>query len=111
MQQEELKDLKKLFLTLDTNKDGTLSKDELKNGLQNVTMFELFQNHNDGSEDCYQQIINTCDMDGDGKLDYNEFIQAAINHKALLNEENIQIIFKMISLSRLRPWSYNHLVR
>ena len=77
--------MKALFIKLDTNKDGTLSKDELRNGLQNVTMFELFQNHKDGSEDCFQQVINSCDLDGDGKLDYDEFIQAAINHKALLN--------------------------
>ena len=42
VQQEELKDLKSLFIKMDTNKDGTLSKEELRNGLQNVTMFELF---------------------------------------------------------------------
>ena len=59
-------------------------------------MFELLQNHKLGEEQCYDQIICTCDLDGDGKLDYNEFIQAAINHKALLNQENIEIVFKMI---------------
>jgi Ca2+-binding EF-hand superfamily protein len=48
-------------------------------------MFELFQNHRDGTEDCFQQIMNTCDLDGDGKLDYGEFIQATVNHKAILN--------------------------
>ena len=39
--------------------------------------------------------MKTCDLDGDGKIDYIEFIQAAINHKALLNKQNIQIIFDM----------------
>ena len=35
------------------------------------------------------------DLDGDGKIDYLEFISAAINHKSLLNKENIKIIFDM----------------
>ena len=39
--------------------------------------------------------MDICDLDGDGKIDYIEFIQAAINHKALLNKKNIQTIFKM----------------
>ena len=59
-------------------------------------MFELLQNHKLGEEQCYDQIISSCDLDGDGKLDYGEFIQAAINHKALLNQENIEVVFKMI---------------
>ena len=46
-------------------------------------------------EDCYTHIMDNMDLDGDGKIDYLEFIQAAINHKALLNKENIRIIFNM----------------
>ena len=40
--------------------------------------------------------MDLIDLDQDGKIDYLEFIQAAIDHKALLNKENIQIIFDMI---------------
>jgi len=35
-------------------------------------------------------------MDGDGKIDYIEFVQAAIDHKALLNKDNIKAIFNML---------------
>jgi Ca2+-binding EF-hand superfamily protein len=39
--------------------------------------------------------MDRCDLDGDGKIDYQEFIQAAIKHQALLNEENIKIAFNI----------------
>jgi calcium-dependent protein kinase len=37
-----------------------------------------------------------CDTNGDGKIDYLEFVQAAIDHKALLNKQNMQDVFKML---------------
>ena len=43
--------------------------------------------------------MKKCDLDGDGKIDYAEFIQATIEHKALLNEQNIKIAFKMFDLN------------
>jgi Ca2+-binding EF-hand superfamily protein len=39
--------------------------------------------------------MNKCDLDNDGKIDYLEFMQAAINHQALLNKENISAMFKL----------------
>ena len=36
-----------------------------------------------------------CDIDGDGKIDYIEFIQATINHQSLINKLNVQIIFNV----------------
>jgi calcium-dependent protein kinase len=71
--------------------------DELKNGVKNICLFELLQNHHssDNDQECYNHIMEMCDTDGDGKIDYLEFIQAAIDHKALLNKENIKIIFDM----------------
>ena len=38
------------------------------------------------------------DLDHDGLLDYNEVLQAAINHQAMLNQENIWEMFKMFDL-------------
>lgn len=77
------------------NHDGTLSYDELKIGLNKVVLIELFQSNSGSDEDCYQQIMDQCDLDGDGKIDYLEFIQAAINHQALLNKDNIQSMFQL----------------
>jgi Ca2+-binding EF-hand superfamily protein len=40
-----------------------------------------------------------CDVDGDGKIDYLEFIQAATDHQALLNKENIKSVFEMFDMN------------
>lgn len=40
--------------------------------------------------------MKKCDMNGDGKIDYLEFVQGAIDHKALIDKDNIQAIFNML---------------
>ena len=99
IQQSELGELKKAFLFLDSNLDGVLTIDELANGINKLNLFELLQDSTKENEDCYQQVMKKCDLDGDGKIDYAEFIQATIEHKALLNEENIRLAFKMFDLN------------
>lgn len=95
VQAEELSSLRDAFIIIDSNQDGTLDLEELRVGLKHLCLFEIMQDPDEGVEDCYQKIMEMCDLDGDGKIDYLEFIQAAINHKALLNRQNIQIIFDM----------------
>ena len=74
VQKDELGDLREAFLKLDTNQDGGLTVDELENGLGNLSLFELLQDHTDHNEDQYKQIMSSVDLDGDGKIDYAEFI-------------------------------------
>lgn len=45
--------------------------------------------YDDCPEENIKKIIEMCDTNGDGKIDYLEFVQAAIDHKALLNKQNI----------------------
>ena len=70
---------------LDSNLDGVLTVDELANGIDKLHLFELQQDSTKENENCYNVIMQKCDLDGDGKIDYAEFIQATIEHKALLN--------------------------
>lgn len=35
-------------------------------------------------------------MDNDGKVDYQEFIQAAVDHQALLNKKNLKAAFELL---------------
>jgi calcium-dependent protein kinase len=42
--------------------------------------------------------MTSMDKDGDGQISYDEFIAAAINKVALLNENNIKSAFEMIDL-------------
>ena len=43
--------------------------DELKTGLDKLNLFELLQNKSDNDDDCYQEIMKQCDLDGDGVID------------------------------------------
>ena len=83
---------------LDSNLDGVLTVDELANGIDKLHLFELLQDSTKENENCYNVIMQKCDLDGDGKIDYAEFIQATIEHKALLNQRNIEMAFKMFDL-------------
>jgi len=108
VQREELRDLKEAFQIIDFNQDGTLSLYELKDGLRKVSTFELLQCE---GEECYNEIMERCDLDGDGKIDFNEFIQAAIDHRALLNKQNIDIIFNLLDLNQDGCISFQELTK
>ena len=85
----ELEDLRKMFLKLDTSKDGILDKDEIQNGMTEIMeMFHIDQ------ED-WDKIIGAMDTDGDGKIDYTEFITAAFNRELLLSQQNLNAAFKI----------------
>jgi calcium-dependent protein kinase len=76
-----------LFLQLDTSKDGTLSMDELKAGIGQ--MKSKLKN----SKIDYNDLMRTMDQDGNGVIDYTEFITAAIDKVALLNKKNLVAAF------------------
>jgi len=44
----------------------------------------------------YKQLMMSLDKNGDGIISYDEFIAAAIDKVALLNQENIMSAFKLI---------------
>ena len=83
-------------------------------------MLELLQNHvhDDNENDDFLKIMNTLDLNQDGKLDYNEFLQSAINHQSLLNKDNINELFNlfdtnndgMISMQELKEVFSTHSV-
>ena len=93
MQTEELSQLQALFQKWDKDKDGTLTKEEIGAGLRDSPHLELF---NVSGEDSSDQLIRKMDMDNDGRIDYLEFIQAAIDHQALLNQNNLNVAFGLI---------------
>ena len=67
--------MRETFTRIDTDKNGSLTKEELKAGLGDACFFELLPN-----EDSSQVLLERMDMDNDGKIDYLEFIQAAVDH-------------------------------
>ncbi len=87
--QEELDELRKMFLQLDENGDGTLSIDEIENGMHKI-MGNL-----QGDPDDYKEMMRNLDLDGNGVVDYSEFITAAIDKLSVLNQENLRAAFQM----------------
>ncbi|KAG0380383.1 hypothetical protein BGX24_008632 [Mortierella sp. AD032] len=74
---EELSELKGLFVQHDADKDGTINTAEL------LKITEYLETP--ATEDAVKAVIQQYDADNDGKLDYNEFLELM---KELRNTSN-----------------------
>lgn len=98
----ETKDLRNIFKSIDINGDGQLSKEELIKG------FNVYQQFVDGDE-YIERIIDQVDTDGNGYIDYNEFIKATISQKKIYSKENMRKAFDMFDLDGNGTISSNEL--
>jgi len=78
-----------MFLMLDKSQDGVLSVEEIRDGLDTL----LGKLSCDKKE--YMELIKRMDQDGNGVIDYAEFITAAIDKVAVLNQDNLRLAFEM----------------
>lgn len=65
---DDIKDLRDLFLALDKNGDGSISLDELKEGLGKRE-----------NGDTIMKLLQAADTDNSGQIDYTEFIAATLD--------------------------------
>jgi len=86
LSEHEIMDLRKAFLSLDKNGDGTITIDELKEGLAKLPDIKASE---------IQQIMSNIDTDGSGKIDYTEFLAATMETGLYLKEEKLYMAFKM----------------
>ncbi len=77
----EVKDIKKIFLEFDSNKDGMISLEEFKNGLIKL-------NIGTGAFDI-ENMFKEIDTDKNGSIDYTEFLSAAIEQNKILKERRL----------------------
>lgn len=74
--------LQELFKSIDADGSGTITLDELKRALHQwghkIHDVEL------------QTLMNIADVDGDGLIDYNEFVAATMHVSKLEKEELLQ---------------------
>jgi calcium-dependent protein kinase len=83
---EEIDELRQIFRQFDKNGDGRLSKAELH---------DAYENFSSAIDLDFQSIMEQCDADGNGYIDYTEFLTATVDwHKALSNER-LTSAFKM----------------
>ena len=66
---DQASELQKAFEVMDTNKDGYVTKDELKNLLKGLG--------EEVTDDVVEEMINIADENGDGKVEFKEFVKAA----------------------------------
>ncbi|EXB50311.1 Calcium-dependent protein kinase 9 [Morus notabilis] len=81
LSEEEIQGLKAMFTNIDTDNSGTITYDELKSGLARL-----------GSkltETEVKQLMEAADVDGNGTIDYIEFITATMHRHRLEREEHL----------------------
>ena len=99
---EELKKLRKIFYKIDLNLDGKLSKEELYVAYQeagiNISKEEL------------DNIIKTIDFDGNGSIEYEEFIRVTLAKEQLFTDVNLKTAFDMFDLDKNGSISLNEIL-
>ena len=76
---EEISELVNLFVKLDTNRDGTLSLNEIQVAL----------NNSDISRPDLEDLIKSIDHDGSGTIDLTEFIAATMGRSLYLSQQKL----------------------
>ena len=82
--------LKSVFEEMDTDKNGTLTINEIKEGINKIPKISELE------EDEKNDIIQSLDTDKSQKIEYNEFIAACMEQKVYLREENLLESFMML---------------
>nr|CAB3485410.1 unnamed protein product [Digitaria exilis] len=78
---EEIKGLRQMFNNMDTDKSGTITVEELKEGLTKLG--------SKISEAEVQKLMEAVDVDKSGSIDYTEFLTAMMNKHKLEKEEDL----------------------
>ena len=82
------KELRKCFIQFDTNGDGRLDKQELINGLKQVDTHKNLEQEVD-------RVMNIIDVDGNGFIEYEEFLRASLDINKILTDDNVKIVFQL----------------
>ncbi|XP_065032492.1 calcium-dependent protein kinase 14-like, partial [Musa acuminata AAA Group] len=86
LSEEEIKGLKEMFKNMDSDNSGTITLEELEQGLakQGTKL----------SEHEVKQLMEAADADGNGTIDYEEFITATVHMNRMDREEHLYTAFQ-----------------
>ena len=93
LKEKEIRELEEMFSEMDINKDGTLNSDEIKKCLIKLNSEKKMNN------DEIMQIFKGIDTNNSKRIEYTEFISAAIEKNEFLKEERLLDIFKALDKS------------
>ncbi|KAG9447093.1 hypothetical protein H6P81_013221 [Aristolochia fimbriata] len=82
---EEIEALKKMFNTMDVNKNGNLSLEQLKEGLEIIGQ--------PAPDIDVQMLMEAADVDGNGTLDCDEFVTVSVHLKKISHDEYLRKAF------------------
>ncbi|KAK6917298.1 EF-hand domain [Dillenia turbinata] len=86
LSKEEIQGLKSMFTNMDTDNSGSITYEELKTGLARLGS-KL-------SETEVKQLMEAADVDGNGTIDYIEFITATMHRHRLERDEHLYKAFQ-----------------
>ncbi|GAB2220053.1 hypothetical protein Drorol1_Dr00007696 [Drosera rotundifolia] len=89
---QEAEKIRSLFYMMDTDKNGNLSFEELKHGLDKMG-YPL-------SDSEVQMIIDAADIDGNGTIDCDEFLTLSIHIKRMESNEHLLHAFKFFDKNK-----------
>lgn len=87
LNEDQIKSLREVFMSLDNNGDGLLTSAEMKEGLQKAGLKEIPPD--------LQQIMEDVDADGSGVIDYTEFLAATLDKRLYVQEDVCWSAFRL----------------
>lgn len=87
LKENEVKNLNEIFQLLDKSKHGTITLEEMKEGMSILK--------DKGVDINIEDIFKSIDTDKSGTINYTEFIAASIDQKIYLKEEKLYEAFRM----------------
>jgi calcium-dependent protein kinase len=92
LKEKEINELKAMFLELDTNKDGTISVDEIKKCLKKLNE----KNNLKLSDKEIEDIFKSIDINNSKRIEYTEFLTSMLEESLFCKEERLVEIFRML---------------
>ena len=86
----ELQRLRNMFEELDTEDTGEIPFAELKKVMLGAA----------GEDSGIEAVLSTLDVDGDGTIDWKEFVAACIQDHTLYNQENLEKVFAALDTDK-----------
>jgi len=96
---KDVSDRRRLFQTMDTDDNGSLTLQELQRGLRDL----------DDGPDLIKQIMKA-DLDNSGEISYTEFLAATLSEEIYMREDYFDAAFKMLDKDNSGKIDFNEML-